>query len=293
MVIGRVLRSPTRLKDLCLILSSLFIFYLLLHHHPPPPPPTTLPYSATTSPTSLRHLLFSIAASSRSFPARCPYLRLWHRPNSTRTVVFLDRPISLSPSPSDTPVLLSAPFPGGPAARIARVVKETVLLNQSDVRWFVFGDDDTVFFTANLVRTLSRYDHDQWYYVGSWSESYGQNLRHSFEMAYGGGGFAISHSLARVLAGVLDSCLIRYAHLYGSDARVFSCLAELGVGLTHEPGFHQVDIRGDIFGLLSAHPLSPLLSLHHFEALEPIFPNMTRNQAFEHLFKAVNVDPGL
>jgi hypothetical protein len=30
--------------------------------------------------------------------------------------------------------------------------------------------------------------------------------------------------------------------LYGSDARVFSCLAELGVGLTHEPGFHQVKI---------------------------------------------------
>jgi hypothetical protein len=59
-------------------------------------------------------------------------------------------------------------------------------------------------------------------------------------MGFGGGGFAISYSLAKVLARVLDSCLVRYAHLYGSDARIFSCLAELGVGLSHEPGFHQV-----------------------------------------------------
>ncbi|KAJ0111324.1 hypothetical protein Patl1_02070 [Pistacia atlantica] len=110
-------------------------------------------------------------------------------------------------------------------------------------------------------------------------------------MAFGGGGFAVSHSLARVLARVLDSCLIRYPHLFGSDARIFSCLAELGVGLTHEPGFHQLDMRGDLFGMLSAHPLSPLLSLHHLDAVEPIFPNMNRTQALGHLFKAVEVDP--
>lgn len=59
-------------------------------------------------------------------------------------------------------------------------------------------------------------------------------------MAFGGGGFAISAPLARVLARVLDSCLDRYPHLYGSDARIFACLSELGVGLTPEPGFHQV-----------------------------------------------------
>lgn len=110
------------------------------------------------------------------------------------------------------------------------------------MRWFVFGDDDTVFFVDNLVKTLSKYDDDRWFYVGSNSEGYEQNAKHSFGMAFGGGGFAISHSLARVLAGALDSCLMRYAHLYGSDARVFSCLVELGVGLTPEPGFHQVKI---------------------------------------------------
>ena len=108
------------------------------------------------------------------------------------------------------------------------------------MRWFVFGDDDTVFFVDNLVTVLSKYDHRKWWYVGSNSEFYDQNVRYSFDMAFGGGGFAISASLGKVLARVLDSCLMRYAHLYGSDSRIFSCLAELGVALTHEPGFHQV-----------------------------------------------------
>lgn len=50
-------------------------------------------------------------------------------------------------------------------------------------------------------------------------------------------------------------------------------------------------MRGDLFGMLSAHSLSPLLSLHHLDAVEPIVPNMNRTQALGHLFKAVEVDP--
>lgn len=57
------------------------------------------------------------------------------------------------------------------------------------------------------------------------------------------------------------------------------------------PFCYQVDVRGNLFGMLSAHPLSPLLSLHHVDIVDPIFPNMNRSEALEHLFKAVNVDP--
>lgn len=114
----------------------------------------------------------------------------------------------------------------------------------SDIRWFVFSDDDTVFFTRNLLLVLTKYDHEKWFYVGFGSEIYEQNEKFSFDMAFGGGGFALSAPLARVLAGVLDSCLFRYPHLYGSDSRIFACLAELGVELTREPGFHQVIKHG-------------------------------------------------
>jgi len=52
----------------------------------------------------------------------------------------------------------------------------------------------------------------------------------------------------------------------------------------------QVDLKGNTFGLLAAHPLTPLLSLHHPDYTDPIFPNMTTTQALKHLFEAVNVD---
>lgn len=128
------------------------------------------------------------------------------------------------------------------AIRVARVVSETVALNHSNVRWYVFGDDDTFFFPENLVKTLSKYDHELWYYIGANSEIYEQNRIFGFGMAFGGAGFAISYPLAKALAKVFDSCIERYPHLYGSDSRISSCLAELGVSLTHEPGFHQVPI---------------------------------------------------
>ncbi|KAJ7948186.1 Transferring glycosyl group transferase [Quillaja saponaria] len=260
--------APSRFTSFILILSLILNLYLLLDFNLPYVPKSKLSRSTAFS-TTRRHLVFAIASSSLSWRPREAYVRLWYSPNSTRAFAFLDRHVSESSfSPGDIPPVVisgdTSKFPytfrGGlkSAIRVARVVKEVVERNESDVRWFVFGDDDTVFFVDNLVKTLSKYDHDRWFYIGSNSESYEQNVKYSFNMAFGGGGFAISYSLARVLAMVLDSCLMRYGHLYGSDSRIFSCLAELGVGLTHEPGFHQVDMRGNLFGMLAAHPLSPL-----------------------------------
>lgn len=54
----------------------------------------------------------------------------------------------------------------------------------------------------------------------------------------------------------------------------------------------QVDLRGDLFGMLSAHPLAPVVSLHHLDVVEPLYPGMNRVEASRHLFEAVEVDPG-
>lgn len=236
-------------KSFLLVLSLLLNFYFLLIMWTPYS--TNLSPAAVVSrlsPTTRRHVLFAVASSSLSWPHRQSYVNLWYSPKSTRALAFLDAPPS-NISTTSPPVVISGDASGFPytlqgglrsAIRVARVVKEAVDRNESDVRWFVFGDDDTVFFVENVVRTLSKYDHDRWFYIGSNSESYEQNTMYSFEMAFGGGGFAISYSLGKVLARVLDSCLRRYGFLYGSDARIYSCVAELGVMLTHEPGFHQV-----------------------------------------------------
>ncbi|KAG8640660.1 hypothetical protein MANES_13G074000v8 [Manihot esculenta] len=256
------------------------------------------------APTNLGHIVFGIASNKNSWPKRKDYVKLWWKPEKMRGCVFLEslpedvksydnNSISLPPlCISEDTSRFRYTYRNGlrSAIRVARVVSETVGLNHSNVRWFVFGDDDTVFFPENLVKTLSKYDHGLWYYIGSNSEIYEQNRAFGFEMAFGGGGFAISYPLAKVLAKVFDSCIERYPHLYGSDSRVSSCLAELGVGLTREPGFHQVDVRGDLFGLLTSHPLSPIVSLHHLGHLDPIFPNMTITDSIQHFFKAVAVD---
>ncbi|KAM7271746.1 hypothetical protein ACFE04_030960 [Oxalis oulophora] len=299
--------SSSRLINFTLIASSSLIVYILVSAFIFQT--STLNSSLLVSvnaPTTLEHIVFGIASNIKSWPSRKELVSLWWKSQQMRGCVFLDRlpgegthadgynnntlpPICIS---EDTSRFRYTKRNGlRSAIRVARVVLETISLNHSDVRWFVFGDDDTVFVPENLAKTLSKYDHNLWYYIGTNSEVYEQNRIFSFNMAFGGGGFAISYPLAKVLAKIFDSCIERYPHVYGSDSRIYYCLAELGVGLTHEPGFHQFDVRGDTFGLFASHPVEPLVSLHHVHAIKPIFPNMKTSDALRHFFKAVKADP--
>lgn len=66
-------------------------------------------------------------------------------------------------------------------------------------------------------------------FLGAGSEMARQMQDNSFEMAFGGAGFAISLPLAQALAPKMDDCIRRYSFLWGSDGRVHACIAELGV----------------------------------------------------------------
>ncbi|XP_006659809.2 uncharacterized protein LOC102709196 [Oryza brachyantha] len=261
--------------------------------------------------TRMEHVVFGIASSRRTLPLRLPLLRLWLQAPA-RAYLFLDGPAPAAAAASLPPNLRvcvsssdASRFPythprGLPSAvRVARIAKELLQLERPrggstpppPPRWLVLADDDTAFVLPNLLHTLSRYDWREPWYLGARSESAAQNAWHGFAMAYGGGGIAVSWPLAARLARVLDSCILRYPHLYGSDARIYACVAELGVELTHEPGFHQIDLHGDISGLLRAHPLTPLVSLHHLDHVYPLYPGMDRASAVEHFFRAANADP--
>ncbi|KAF0924531.1 hypothetical protein E2562_010176 [Oryza meyeriana var. granulata] len=319
-------RLPLRPLLLAIPLLSLLLLLLIHRHRPAPPPPLAPPslLAATRrdeparrassslpeqAPTTLAHVVFGIASSRRTLPLRLPLLRLWLRPPA-RAFLFLDGPAPAAaaasqPLPANLRVCVSSSdasrFPythprGLPSAvRVARIAKELLHLEhrrrEPTPRWLVLADDDTAFVLPNLLHTLSRYDWREPWYLGARSESAAQNAWHGFAMAYGGGGIAVSWPLAARLARVLDSCLLRYPHLYGSDARIYACLAELGVELTHEPGFHQIDLHGDISGLLRAHPLTPLVSLHHLDHVYPLYPGMDRATAVKHFFRAANADP--
>lgn len=252
-------------------------------------------------PTEIHDVVFGIAASSKLWQKRKEYIKIWYKPDRMRGVVWLDNRVKYSAEDNRTlpPVRFSSDTSKfqytnsqghRSAIRISRIVTETLSMNMDNVRWFVMGDDDTVFITENLIRVLRKYDHTQYYYIGSLSESHIQNIFFSYSMAYGGGGFAISYPLAKALSKMQDRCIQRYPGLYGSDDRMQACMAELGVPLTKELGFHQYDVYGNLFGLLAAHPVTPLVSLHHLDVVEPIFPNVSRVQALQRLMLPTKLD---
>lgn len=52
----------------------------------------------------------------------------------------------------------------------------------------------------------------------------------------------------------------------------------------------QYDVYGNVFGLLSAHPVTPLVTLHHLDVVEPIFPDVTQVDALKRLTVPMNLD---
>ncbi|XP_058739662.1 uncharacterized protein LOC131611819 [Vicia villosa] len=266
----------------------------------PDPIPTNTP---TTIPTNISHIVFGIGATYSTWENRRHYSELWWNHTVTRGFVWLDT----APPKNETWPKTSPPYKvsadtssfkytcdygSRSAIRIARILKETFNLGLDNVRWFVMGDDDTVFFPENLITVLSKYDHNQLYYIGGNSESVEQNVVHFYTMGYGGGGFAISYPLAAELVMILDGCIDRYADLYGSDQKIQSCISEIGVQITKEPGFHQIDIHGNPYGLLAAHPVAPLVSLHHLDYVDAFFPDMDRVESLNKLITAYKSDPG-
>ncbi|KAK7305774.1 hypothetical protein VNO77_43685 [Canavalia gladiata] len=248
-------------------------------------------------PTNISHILFGIAGSASTWHDRSNYSKLWWNPNETQGFVWLDKKPDILHPEMLVPYKISQGWTrfkyvhSASAVRIARIVYESFKLGLPNIRWFVMGDDDTVFFTENLVTVLGKYDHNQMYYIGGNSESVEQDVMHSYNMAFGGGGFAVSYALAAQLAKIMDGCLRRYFYFYGSDQRVWACVHEIGVPLTKENGFHQLDIRGNPYGLLAAHPLAPLVSLHHLDYLNPLFPNQTQMHSLKNLISAYHIDP--
>ncbi|KAK8488719.1 hypothetical protein V6N13_130542 [Hibiscus sabdariffa] len=250
---------------------------------------------------SLNDIVFGIAGSSHLWKQRKEIIRLWWRPLEMRGHIWLEELVP----PEETndllpPIMVSDDISGfrytNPTGhpsglRISRILSESFRLDLPNVRWFVLGDDDTVFNVDNLVAVLNKYDSSEMLYIGTPSESHSANAYFSHSMAFGGGGIAISYPLAEALSGFHDDCIERYPKLYGSDDRLHACITELGVPLTREQGFHQWDIRGNAHGLLSSHPIAPFISIHHVEYVDPFYPGLSSLESLTLFTKAMRIEP--
>jgi hypothetical protein len=49
-------------------------------------------------------------------------------------------------------------------------------------------------------------------------------------------------------------------------------------------------VYGNLLGLLAPHPITPLVSLHHLDLVEPIFPSMNRMEALQRLRVPIKLD---
>ncbi|CAN1750971.1 hypothetical protein LINPERHAP1_LOCUS4202 [Linum perenne] len=261
--------------------------------------------AATTGailPTNVTHIGFIVVSSLETWKLRKPYILSWWRPNVTRGYLFLDReptpeflpwPASYPPFRINEDITKLRVYPqivNPVEVRIMRSILDMYRVWDRDLRWFIMCDDDTLVFVDNLIDVLGKYDHTKYHYIGSQSEFVKSNADFSFDMAFGGAGYALSYALVEVLAPKLDACIERYPYLFVSDHLAQSCLADIGVSLTIEKGIHQIDLQGDISGFLSSHPQAPLLTLHHLDAVDPIFPSMDRFKAANHLMEPGKVD---
>ncbi|KAH7837982.1 hypothetical protein Vadar_020437 [Vaccinium darrowii] len=258
--------------------------------------------SRTDSPTNVSHLVFGLVTAVATWKPRKPYIDAWWQPNVTRGYIIIDKPLSeeFLPWPStsppyrvsdDTSKLERESRHVAPImVRMVHAILETFREGDKGVRWYVMGFDDSVFFVDNWVDALAKYDHTKYYYIGDYSECVLSNLFFSFDQGFGGGGIALSYPLAAAMVKDLKGCIRRYPFVRSADTIIQFCVDEFGVPLTVEKGIHQIDLLGDISGYLSALPQSPLLSLHHLDFVDPIFPSMDRFQSTNHLMKAAKFD---
>ncbi|KAF3634708.1 hypothetical protein FXO38_25007 [Capsicum annuum] len=263
---------------------------------------TTSQFGHDSSPTNLSHLLFGLIGSEEAWHYRKQYIESWWRPNKTRGYLYLDvAPINdLLPWSSSSPpyrvsdnisqLIEETKHVAPTMARMVHGIVEVFREDHEGVRWVVMGDDDSIFFVDNMVDVLSSYDHTKYYYLGGQSEYLLSNYWYSFNQAFGGAGFILSYPLAKAMSKYVESCLRRYPFLRSADQITMVCISDVGVIFTPLKGSHQIDLRGDISGFLSSHPKAPLMSLHHLDAADPIFPSIDRLQSARHLMKAANLD---
>jgi hypothetical protein len=147
--------------------------------------------------------------------------------------------------------------------------KLTVWLDEyksANTKWVTIIDDDTVYFSLRRFnKMLEKYDAKGDWYIGAPSEDSWQMMRSGF-FGFGGAGVTLSVPLLQKMLPFYDECLT-YEKIeindpeLGGDLRLARCITRnTETRFTIEPDLHQVDLRGDVRGVLQG-PVSANIRL--------------------------------
>jgi len=109
-------------------------------------------------------------------------------------------------------------------------------------RWYVLGDDVTIFNPLALAQWLTNFDPREAWYLGGRSENLSSRKALGWDMPAGGAGVVLSGSLLGESAAGLARCLdeVPWAQAPGGAWALHRCLGRLGVPLTASGGFHAM-----------------------------------------------------
>ncbi|MCO5572565.1 hypothetical protein L7F22_026321 [Adiantum nelumboides] len=69
-----------------------------------------------------------------------------------------------------------------------------------------------------------------------------------------------------------------------------SCITSSPTRSSKTRGF-KLDIHGNAFGFLAAHPIAPFISMHHLDEIGPVIPQYSALDGLHHLTKAMRTEP--
>ncbi|XP_074031248.1 beta-1,3-glucosyltransferase isoform X2 [Leptinotarsa decemlineata] len=145
---------------------------------------------------------------------------------------------------------------------IMKYIANIIEKNDTDIKWIVIADDDTILGINALQKVLSCYDYNKKMAIG---ERYGYEMREPFGYNYitGGAGMVFSKPL---LLEIIKNCRCPSENS-PDDMYLGYCISKMGVQVTHVPGFHQARPNDYPAAYLDTHDA---VSFHKHWMIDPI-----------------------
>jgi hypothetical protein len=172
-------------------------------------------------------------------------------------------------------VVASNPFLDMPGRYVSLVELMYKHPSRDSRKYFILLDDDTFFpAMSDLVETLSHYDHEKSYYIGTFTERARWLLDHQVAYAFGGGGIILTKPLVKEISQL--PCLETKDGKYvldsdEGDRLLYNCIHKYtDTEVTYLPVLHQEDQYGDGSGFYESG--TKPLSLHHYKSWHAFIP---------------------